>query len=154
MKNMFGKELHFPEDVYYTEELLWVKDLGKNKVRIGVSDLAVRAVKDLVFVKVAPRQGAKINKGDNLGYVETTKGIWDVIAPLSGTVVEINPPLLQGNANPMYDEPYGRGWFIDLEVSDAGSALKALRKGSAEETKKWIQEKVEELIPIGDPDED
>ncbi len=50
MKNMYGKEIVFPEDVYYSEELLWVKDLGKNKVRLGICDLAVKTVKDIVFV--------------------------------------------------------------------------------------------------------
>ena len=154
MKNMYGKEIHFPEDVYYSEGLLWVKDLGKNRFRLGVSDLGVKSVKDLVFVKISPRKGAKVTKGESLGYIETTKGVWDVVTPLSGTVVEINPPVAQGNANPIYDEPYGKGWLVELEASDAGSALKALRKGSDAATKKWFFEKVEELVPLMEEAED
>ncbi len=153
MKNMYGKEIVFPEDVYYSEELLWVKDMGKNRVRLGICDLAVKSVKDLVFVKISPRRGAKVTKGESLGYIETTKGVWDIIAPLSGTVVEINPPILQGNANPIYDEPYGDGWLVELETSNAGSELKALWKGSDEKTKKWLLEKVEELVPLMEEDD-
>ena len=153
MKNMYGKELKFPEDVYYSEELLWVRDLGGNKVRIGISDLGVKSVKSLVHVKIATRVGTKVSKGDSMGHVETTKGVWEVIAPLSGTVVEINKPITQGNANPIEHEPYGMGWLIEMEMAD-DSELKALRNGSDEETKKWILEKVEEVVPLMEEDDD
>jgi glycine cleavage system H protein len=155
MKNMWGKELKFPEDVYYSEELLWVKDQGGNKVRIGVSDLGVKSVKHLNFVKISARVGGKVTKGESLGHVETTKGVWEIIAPLSGKVVEVNPPIAKGNANPIFDDPYGNGWLVELETEgDAASALKALRNGSDAETKQWIQEKAEELVPLRKENED
>ena len=97
MKNMYGKELKFPEDVYYSEELLWGKPQGGSNVRVGVSDLGVKSVKDLVHISLVCRTGEKVTKGDSLGHIETTKGAWDVIAPLSGNVVEINKPITQGN---------------------------------------------------------
>ncbi|TAK35049.1 MAG: glycine cleavage system protein H [Chloroflexota bacterium] len=154
MKNMYGKELHFPEDVYYSEELLWVKDQGDNRVRVGISDLGVKSVKDLVFVQISPRRGAQVTKGESLGHVETTKGIWEIIAPLSGTLVEVNPPIAKGNANPIVDDPYGKGWLVDLELAgDNGSALNTLLKGSDAKTKEWIREKAEEVIPGADEDE-
>lgn len=154
MKNMYGKELVFPEDVYYSEELLWVKDLGANKVRLGICDLAVKSVKDLLYVKISIRQGAQAKKGESLGHVETTKGVWDIIVPLSGTVVEVNPPIAQGNANPIVVDPYGKGWLVELETAgDAGSELKALLKGSDAKTKQWILEKAEELVPMMEEDE-
>jgi glycine cleavage system H protein len=154
VKNIYGKELKFPEDVYYSEELLWVKDQGANKVRIGICHLAVRAVKHLQYVKISSRPGAKANKGESLGHVETTKGVWEIIAPLSGTLVEVNPPIAQGNASPIFDDSYGQGWLVELEIGDSGSALKSLRKGSDAKTKQWIQEKAEELVPLRKEDED
>jgi glycine cleavage system H protein len=154
VKNMYGKELVFPEDVYYSEGLLWVKDLGANKFRLGICDLAVKSVKNIVYVKISPRIGDKVTKGESLGHVETTKGVWDIIVPLSGTVVEVNPPIAKGSANPIVAEPYGNGWLVELETAgDSGSELKALRKGSDAETKKWIVEKAEELVPLGEEDE-
>jgi len=147
MKNIWGKELHFPEDVYYSEELLWVKDLGANKVRLGVCHLGVKSVKNIVFVKISAKPGDQLAKGDSVGFVETTKMVWDIITPVSGTVVEVNRVVARGNASPMVNDAYGDGWLIELET--AGDAeLKALMKGSDEETKKWIVQKAEEIVPL------
>ena len=155
MKNMWGKELKFPEDVYYSKELLWVKSQGGNKVRIGICDLGVKSVKNLNYVKISASVGSKVPKGKSLGHVETTKGVWEIIAPFSGTVVEINPPIAKGNANPIINDSYGNGWLVEMETEgDAGSALKDLMKGSDAETKKWIQEKADELVPKIEEDED
>ena len=155
MKNIYGKELKFPEDVYYSEELLWVKDQGGNKVRIGICDLGVKSVKNLVHVKINARVGAKVTKGESIGHVETTKGVWEIITPLSGTVVEINPPITRGNASPIVHEPYDTGWLVELETEgDLASQLQVLRHGSDAETRQWIHEKAEELVPLKDEDED
>jgi glycine cleavage system H protein len=155
MKNMWGKELVFPEDVYYSEALLWVKDLGANKVRLGICDLAVKSVKALNFVKITSKIGGQVTKGESLGHIETTKGVWDIIVPLSGTVVEVNPKIAQGSANPIVNDPYGNGWLVELETAgDAGSELKTLMKGSDAETKKWIVERAEEIVPLSLPEED
>lgn len=155
MKNMWGKELKFPEDLYYSEELLWVKDLGANKVRLGICDLGVKSVKNLNYVKISARVGGKVTKGESLGHVETTKGVWEIITPLSGTVVEVNPPIARVNANPIVADSYGNGWLVELETAgDSGSALKALRKGSDAETKKWILEKGKELVPLREEEDE
>lgn len=154
MKNMWGKELAFPEDVYYSEELLWVKDEGVHRFRVGICDVAVKSVKELLFVDVAPRPGAQVAKGEILGYVETSKGVWEIVAPLSGTLVTVNPPIAQGNANPIVDDPYGKGWLIELETAgDAGSELQALRKGSEAKTREWLREKAEALVPLMDEED-
>ena len=153
MKNIYGKELKFPEDLYYSDDLIWIKDQGGNKVRIGISDLGVKSVKNLMYVKINSRVGTKVTKGESMGYVETTKGVWEIIAPLSGTIVEINPPISKGNASVITSESYGSGWLIDLEMADE-SELQALRKGSDAETKQWIQEKAEELVPLMDEEDE
>lgn len=148
MKNMWGKELKFPEDVYYSKELLWVKSQGGNRVRIGICDLGVKSVKNLNYVKISAGVGKKVTKGQAMGHIETTKGVWEIIAPFSGTVVEINPPIARGNANPIVIDSYGNGWLVEMETEgDVESVLKDLMKGSDAETKKWIQEKAEELVP-------
>ncbi len=153
MMNMYGKELKFPEDLYYSEEFIWVKDLGGNKVQIGISDLGVKAVKELAHVKIDAKVGDQISKGKPIGHVETSKGIWEIIAPVYGTVMEINPPLTNGNAYPIQMDPYGKGWVMEVEISDENE-VKALKKGSDESTKAWINEKVEENVPLMDDDDD
>lgn len=153
MRNMYGKELKFPEDLYYTEELLWVKDLGGNKIRIGVSDLGVKSVKHLVHVKMSANAGDKVTKGDSMGHIETTKGVWVISAPLAGTIIEINKPLTMGNANPIDSDNYGNGWIMDIEVADADE-VKALMNGADEATQKWLVEKAEEIVPLWEEDDD
>jgi len=156
MKNMWGKELKFPEDVYYSEELLWVKDLGGNKVRVGISHIGVRATKKLVHIKMSTREGAQVTKGKPMGYMETSKGIWEIIAPFDGTVIEINPPISRGNASTIAEDSYGDGWLVDMEIAGE-SDLKALKNGADAETKKWINDKVEEVVPLmheADDDDD
>lgn len=156
MKNMWGKELNFPEDVYYSEEFLWVKDLGGKKVRVGISHLGVKAVKQLVHVKMTVRDGAQVTKGQPMGHVETSKGIWEIIAPFDGTVIGINPPISRSNSTPIVEDSYGEGWLVDMEIA-GDSELKSLRNGADAETKKWIDEKVEEVVPVmqeADDDDD
>ena len=153
MKNMYGKDLKFPEDIYYSEEFIWVKDLGGNKVQIGISDLGVKAVKALAHVKITAKAGAQVAKGDSVGHVETSKGVWEIIAPVSGTVAEVNQPLTKGNANPIQMDPYGKGWVMEIEIAD-DSDLNALKKGSDASTKEWINEKVEENVPLMEEDDD
>ena len=153
MKNIWGKELKFPEDLYYSDDLIWVKSQEGNKVRIGVSHLGVKSVKTLNYVKIAVKVGGTVTKGEPLGHVETTKGVWEVIAPINGTVVEVNQSVAKGNASPIIDDAYGNGWLVDVEMADE-SELQALRKGSDADTKQWIQEKAEELVPLMLEDED
>lgn len=153
MKNMWGKELKFPEDVYYSEEFLWVKDLGENKVRVGISHLGVKAVKKLVHVKMARKKGDQVAKGDSMGHVETTKGVWEIIAPFDGIIIKINPPIIQSNATPIAEESYGDGWLVEMEIA-GDNELQALRNGADAETKKWINEKAEEVVPLMEEDDD
>ena len=149
MRNQWGKELHFPEDVYYSEELLWVKIEPENKLRVGISDLGVKAVKKLIYIRIKSRVGDQLKKGDLIGMVDTSKMVWEIIAPVSGVVVAVNETLAQGNPTPLMSDPYGEGWLIQLErTSETESELQQLRRGGEAETKKWIEEQVEAIIPL------
>ena len=147
MKNVWGKELIFPENVLYTPELLWIK-VESEKIRIGVSDLGVKSVKQLLYIKIECRAGTQVRKGDILGIVETSKMVWEIIAPVSGVVVAINPKLSAGDTSPIMHDPYGEGWLVEMEkVSETESELQGLLRGGEAETKKWIEEQAEAMIP-------
>lgn len=147
MKNVWGKELKFPEDILYTPELLWIK-VEPEKLRIGISDLGVRSVKQLLYIRMACRKGAQVKKGDTLGMVETSKMVWEIIAPVSGVVVAINPNFTSGDTSKLTVDNYGEGWVLEMErVSETDSELQAFLKGGEAETTKWIEEKAEEIIP-------
>ena len=147
MKNVWGKELKFPEDILYTPELLWIK-VEPEKLRIGISDLGVRSVKQLLYVRMACRKGTQVKKGDMLGMVETSKMVWEIIAPVSGVVVALNPRTSSGDTSTLTHDNYGEGWLLEMErVSETDGELQGLWKGGEAETTKWIEEKAAEIIP-------
>jgi len=147
--NSWGKKLSFPEDVYYSPELLWVKVEPDNKLRLGISDLGVKAVKTLIYIRLKPRPGKPLKKGDLIGMVETSKMVWEIKAPVSGMVVEVNKQLLRGDPSPLVVDPYGKGWVLQLErTSDTEDELPQLLDGSEAGTKEWIAEQVAVLVPL------
>lgn len=149
MQNIWEKELTFPEDVYYSQELLWAKDLGENKVRMGISDLGVKSVKSLIHVRLITSVGTEIKKGDTLGFVETSKMVWEIVTPLSGKLVVKNAVLSSGNPAKLVKDPYGEGWLVEIEkTSDTEGELKGLHKGDDPATKTWIREMAEAIVPL------
>ena len=147
MKNVWGKELKFPDDILYTPELLWIK-VEPEKLRIGISDLGVRSVKQLLYIRMACRKGTQVKKGDTLGMVETSKMVWEIIATVSGMVVATNPKFSSGDTSKLTVDNYGEGWVLEMErVSETDSELQAFLKGGEAETTKWIEEKAAEIIP-------
>ena len=149
MRNIWQKELTFPEDIYYSPELLWAKELGDNKMRMGISDLGVKSVKSLIYIRFTTPVGNEIKKGDTLGFVETSKMVWEIVTPLSGKLIERNRKLSSGNPAILVKDPYGEGWLVDIEkVSSTDAELKGLHKGDNTETKTWIREQAEAIVPL------
>ena len=149
VKNIWGKELNFPEDVLYSPELLWVKTESENKLSIGISDLGVKAFKELSYICMDLGVGDQVKKGDIIGTVETSKAVWEIIAPVSGVVVAVNEKHSQGNASALEGDPYGEGWILQLERTSATEGeLPQLLDGSEAKTKEWIAEQVEAIIPL------
>lgn len=149
MKNIWGKELTFPEDVLYSPELLWVKPESGDKLRIGISDLGVKAVKRLMYIRIKPRVGSRLEKGDMVGLVETSKMVWEITTPVSGVVVAVNEDLARGNPAALERDPYGEGWILQMKMTrETGSQLQQLLKGGEPETKTWIAERAEAIIPL------
>ena len=149
MKNIWGREISFPSDVFYSPEYLWVSVESGNRLRIGISDLGVKSVKSLSYIEIEVSVGIQVKKGDRLGTIETSKRAWEIIAPVSGVVVALNSKTSKGNPATLASDPYGEGWIVELErTSETESELQELLKGDMAETKKWIQEQVEAFIPL------
>jgi glycine cleavage system H protein len=147
--NSWGKVLKFPEDVLYSPELLWVKVEPENRLRLGISDLGVKSVKSLIYVRIKSRAGHQLKRGDMIGMVETSKMVWEIKAPVSGAVVAVNEKLLRGDPSALVLDPYGQGWILQLErTSETESELPLLLKGGEAATEKWIAEQVEAIIPL------
>ena len=107
-----------PPDLTYTSEHEWVKRIGDDTVRVGITDFAQSSLGDVVFVQL-PDVGADIAAGDSFGEVESTKSVSDLYSPVSAKVVAINGDL-EGNPQLVNSDPYGDGWLVELR-GDADS---------------------------------
>ncbi|MBS1719723.1 MAG: glycine cleavage system protein GcvH [Armatimonadetes bacterium] len=105
-----------PADLKYTKSHEWVRVDG-NLATIGITDHAQSELGDIVFVDL-PAVGAEISQGNSFGTVESVKTAADVYAPISGKVVAANAGL--GSASElMNSDPYGDGYMVTIEMSDA-----------------------------------
>jgi glycine cleavage system H protein len=116
-----------PNNLKYTKEHEWVLVEG-NIGTIGVTDYAQGELGDVVFVDIDPTISA-IKKGDSIGTIEAVKTVSDIFAPFSGKVVELNEAL-KDNPEVVNSDPYGNGWMLKVEISDA-SELNDLLDSSA-----------------------
>ncbi|MCA9095703.1 MAG: glycine cleavage system protein GcvH [Planctomycetaceae bacterium] len=107
----------------------WVHLEGNSAV-IGISDFAVQALTDLVFMQL-PAVGRALKPGEVFGEVESVKAVSDLYAPLAGTVTEVNADL-PNNLEWLSEDPYGKGWILKLDVP-AGTSLDNLMDPTAYE---------------------
>jgi len=114
--------VNIPTDLKYTKEHEWVKIEG-NLAIIGITDYAQGELGDIVFVEL-PSVGDDIKAGDSFGTIEAVKAVSEIFAPVSGKITEINE-LLEDDPMVINSDPYGNGWMIKIEVTDAG-AVEAL----------------------------
>lgn len=105
-----------PDNLKYSKEHVWVKING-NQVTVGITDNAQLLLGDVVCVEL-PGVGNRIALNDSLARIESVKAISDVIAPVEGKVIKVNPGL-ENSPELINEEPYGEGWIAVLEVSDA-----------------------------------
>jgi glycine cleavage system H protein len=113
-----------PPDLHYTAEHEWVRRSGEDTARIGITDFAQSALGDVVFVQL-PDVGTELTAGESFGEVESTKSVSDLYAPVSGKVSAVNGDL-DGSPQLVNSDPYGAGWLLDVQVSDAAELRAAI----------------------------
>ena len=105
----------YPSDLLYHPEHDWARVDGDNAT-FGITWYAQDALGEVVFFD-PPKVGAEISMGDSYTEVESVKAVSDVIAPLSGEIVEINGALSE-NPEKINEDPYGEGWLVKVKLSD------------------------------------
>lgn len=103
-----------PEDLRYTPTHEWVKVEG-DIATVGITDFAVGELSDLVFVDL-PAVGESVEKDARFGEVESTKTVSDLIAPVSGKVVDVNSSLVD-HPEIISQSPFDKGWMIQVKMS-------------------------------------
>lgn len=105
----------YPEDLRYHVEHDWARVDGDEAV-LGITWFAQDALGDLVHVEV-PAVGGTTVKDQPYAEVESVKAVSDVIAPLSGEIVDVNQKAVD-EPEVVNDDPYGEGWLVRIRVSD------------------------------------
>ena len=121
-----------PDDVLYTAEHEWVRDVDADTVRVGITDYAQDSLGDIVYVQL-PAVGDEVTAGAAMGELESTKSVSDLFAPLTGTVTASNDAL-ESAPELCNTDPYGEGWVVELRVSDPAEREQLLRAADYEAT--------------------
>ena len=105
----------YPDDLHYHREHDWARVAG-DEATLGITWFAQDSLGELVHFE-PPEQGSTITKDTPYGEVESVKAVSDVIAPLSGEIVEVNARVLD-EPETVNDDPYGEGWLVRIRLSD------------------------------------
>jgi len=111
--------MEVPKDLRYTNEHEWLKVDGTKGV-VGITHFAQDQLGDVVFVEV-PAVGTELAPENTFGVVESVKTVSDLYAPVSGKVVAVNKDL-EANPELVNQDPYGKGWMVEIELSDSSQA--------------------------------
>ena len=108
----------YPEDLLYHPEHDWARidPADPALATLGVTWFAQDALGEVVFFD-PPAVGTTLTKDASYAEVESVKAVSDVIAPLSGEIVEVNGALAD-NPSTINEDPYGEGWMVKVRMSD------------------------------------
>ena len=108
-------EASYPDDLLYHPEHDWAK-LDGDIATFGITWYAQDALGEVVFFD-PPEVGTTVTAGEFYTEVESVKAVSDVVAPLSGEIIEVNTALA-ADTEPINDDPYGDGWMVKVKLSD------------------------------------
>jgi glycine cleavage system H protein len=108
--------MSIPAELKYTKDHEWVRVEGNTAV-VGITAFAQGELGDIVYVEVET-EGEDLGKEEIFGTVEAVKTVSDLYMPLSGKIVAFNTAL-EANPELVNSDPYGEGWMIKIEFSDA-----------------------------------
>ncbi|MDP2710123.1 MAG: glycine cleavage system protein GcvH [Solirubrobacteraceae bacterium] len=108
-------EAGYPDELLYHAEHDWAR-VDDGVATFGITWFAQDALGEVVFFD-PPEVGSSVTAGEFYAEVESVKAVSDVIAPLSGEIVEVNTALAD-TPEAINDDPYGDGWMVKVKLSD------------------------------------
>jgi len=105
----------YPDDLRYHPEHDWARIEG-DTATLGITWYAQDRLGEIVHFE-PPEEGSSVARGESYGEVESVKAVSEVIAPLSGDVVEVNAKVVS-EPETINDDPYGEGWLVRIRLSD------------------------------------
>jgi len=108
------------EGLYYTKDFEWAKTEG-DKVRVGITDFAQKQLREIVYAEL-PSAGTTMTQNTPYGTLESVKAVSDLVAPISGEVVEVNTEV-QSKPELLNEDPYGKAWLLLVKPSNLQAEL-------------------------------
>ncbi len=108
-------EESYPDDLRYHREHDWAR-VEDDEAVLGITWFAQDALGELVHFE-APAEGATTTRDSSYGEVESVKAVSDVIAPLSGEILEVNQKVVDAPET-VNEDPYGEGWLVRIRLAD------------------------------------
>lgn len=124
---------------YYTEEHEWIMPVGDEKIRLGVTEYAVKLLGDIVYVEL-PKIASHVSPGDEIGTLESTKSASVILSSISGKIVLVNEEL-EDAPELVNQGPLNEGWMIEVRLSDPSELADLLTQ---EEYSNLVEELEEE----------
>ena len=112
-----------PEGLYFSKDFEWVKIEG-DKIRMGVTDYAQKSLREIVYAEL-PTVGTEVKQGEPFGTLESVKAVSDLVAAVSGTIVEVNDEV-QSKPESLNEDPYGKAWLIVVKPGNLQAELSNL----------------------------
>jgi glycine cleavage system H protein len=105
----------YPDDLKYHSEHDWAR-IEDEEATLGITWFAQDALGELVHFE-PPEDGAQVSKDSSYGEVESVKAVSELIAPLSGEVLDVNRKVVD-EPEIVNDDPYGDGWLVRIRLSE------------------------------------
>ena len=113
----------YPDDLRYHDQHDWAR-IEDKVATFGITWYAQDSLGEVVFYD-PPEVGSSVQKDASYAEVESVKAVSDVIAPLSGEIVEVNEALADAPER-INEDPYGEGWLVKVRLSDANEVEQLL----------------------------
>jgi glycine cleavage system H protein len=120
-------EASYPEDLLYHPEHDWAR-VEDGQATLGITWFAQDALGEVVFFDL-PAVGTSVSRDASYAEVESVKAVSDVIAPLSGEIVEVNDSLTD-SPQLINEDPYGEGWLVKVRLADPSERDALMDAGS------------------------
>ncbi len=117
----------YPDELSYHPQHDWARIEG-DTATFGITWYAQDSLGEVVFFD-PPAVGTVVTKDESYAEVESVKAVSDVIAPLSGEIIEVNESLAD-NPEQINDEPYDSGWMVKVRLSDPSETSALLDRGA------------------------
>jgi glycine cleavage system H protein len=106
-----------PSDRKYQKSHEWALPEG-DIIVIGITDVAIEQLSDLVYIEL-PSVGTQLTQGEAFGEIESVKAVSDLLAPVTGEVIEVHEDLAD-ELDQLSSEPFGAGWMLKVKPEGTG----------------------------------